>query len=222
MPGISISEDPWRFFVNSGGTIDYNEIHNSEWQWLVQSQKVVEDDQLRHYVELRTMSELTFVIFLSHNKFCVKFSRTPEFPEEEPRITGSYTSAFSFEWDFEGSRKTLKSVIREYIDFAKVMDFAIGQFDQLSREEYVIKSLDVDENYPECLTAEIVVPVCNETLWISVEWAEPQEFPRKLRLSNPSRLQKLNCDEWNVEQSIAQNLRQIFNNGFELDSSYRH
>ncbi|CAB3405172.1 unnamed protein product [Caenorhabditis bovis] len=202
-------DEVWKYFlkVDPNFVPKTTELSRSEWEWLVKVEELMDSsfgrmivNQGEDFIEIR--------IPLRSEMYNLTISRSAAFPENAPSINSKFIDGFEM-GNWSKSSK-LSELVAEFKNYSQIIDEALQELKEAQDDGFELKTVKIDDDEPSNLFAELQVPEFDEKISISIEFANPRNFPRLLRASNPARLANFNCERWNAELKIGANLLKLY------------
>uniref|UniRef100_A0A7I4Y6A6 Fibronectin type-III domain-containing protein n=1 Tax=Haemonchus contortus TaxID=6289 RepID=A0A7I4Y6A6_HAECO len=218
--GLPMSADVWLFFLKE---VDYADIKDNgsppsvlawEWQWLRQVAALP-----RNHLDLSDPLTPAIQFSLECEEYWMALRPGPDFPAQPPQVNCAYQQGFSFEWSVEegqnpGVCTTLADLVQCYYDYSSALDLAILQIKMLNNDKMTLLDYSFHDEDHECLVVQIrVMQIPEETVVVHVDWRNPTDFPRFISCSEEQRFRNLDCDEWDSDESLCNNLTKFFMEG---------
>ncbi|WKX93339.1 hypothetical protein Q1695_010971 [Nippostrongylus brasiliensis] len=206
--GLPLSDEIWRFFIegNTSEPDKRDQSDISDWKWLRQVADLPQED-----LDISDPFAPAVKFSLECETYWIALRPTQDFPLHPPEVCCAFQQAFTFEWmtdDFGEQHSTLSNVVQSYRDYCSTLDLAFSEIKRLDCGEMVLISYALHEDDPECVTVE-VREKNDEIITLLVDWRNLTEFPRFISSSNTERFTNLNCDLWDANDALCNNLLKI-------------
>ncbi|VDN35108.1 unnamed protein product [Gongylonema pulchrum] len=209
---MEVPVEPWDDFLAKCevGKKQSKTVSESEWEWFDQLCELADEECCCSELD-QSLQQVTLTVRLDASTYTLVLSRSADFPRSSPEMSSSLGASFEYEWH---SGDTISSLYRQFIEICLRIDFAVMACKEVSFP-FVFKEWQIDKTDPTSIS---ITLTCNEgnaenegfTLNLSVDWSEPNLFPRSITSPTPECLQHLRFDEWDSSLPFAENLRRIF------------
>ncbi|KAK6018014.1 18S rRNA biogenesis protein RCL1 [Ostertagia ostertagi] len=211
--GLPLTDEVWRFFLEDVDGVGRKKQSASqnvlEWEWVWLQQVAALPN---NHLDLTDPYRPAIQLKLQCEEYWIALHPDPDFPSQAPQVKCAYQQGFLFDWSADKDSNpeacsTLADLVQRYHDYCSLLDLAILQIKLLNNDKMVLLGYSFLDEDRECLAVQVRLKhSTEETIVIHVDWQNPTDFPRFISSTDERRFRNLDCDVWDNDDSLCNNL----------------